>query len=74
MCMVVGFCFGSWKYCLLLLELWFLWHKKNLAPTPLVPHSPIQFGFLLLLLSCSLGKSSWEITHFILKLTFKLLL
>lgn len=46
MCTVVGFCFGSWKYCLLLLELWFLLHKKNLAPTPLVPHSyTIWFPF-----------------------------
>ena len=36
------------------------------------PPSPAQFAFLLLLLSCSLAHI-WEVTHFILKLTFKTL-
>ena len=67
--MVVRFCFcfyfGSWKFCLLLLELQFLSHLHPLSPNP-----PVKFAFLLLLLGCSLAHI-WELTHFILKLTFK---
>lgn len=59
------------------LFLFLFWFLEILSPnpisTPLGPHSPAQFAFILLLLSCSLAHI-WEVTHFILKLTFKTLL
>lgn len=47
-------------------------HKKNPVPTLVAPYSPAQWAFLLPLLSCSLAHI-WKVTHFILKLIFKLL-